>query len=313
MDRIDLLKVFLRVAEAGSFTRAADRLALPRAAISTAVQQLEARLGSRLLHRTTRRVSLTPDGELLLERARVLVADMEDIEQQFLPAHSNVSGRLKVDVPSRIARLLIAPALPGFFERFPAIELELGSSDRAVDLVLEGVDCALRVGPLASSSLVARPLGHFTLINCASPAYLARHGTPRAPADLPGHIAVNYASPTSGRAAPWEWQRDGETATLRMRSQVAANNAETYIACALAGLGLIQIPAYDVREHLAAGELVEVLPEARAEPLPVHLIYPHRRNLSRRMQAFAGWLETLLADSLDKPAGAVGVRLRTTR
>jgi DNA-binding transcriptional LysR family regulator len=302
MDRIDLLQVFVRVAEAGSFTRAADRLGLPRATISTAVQQLETRLGSRLLHRTTRRVGLTPDGEVMLERARALVADMEDMEQQFLPAHGQVSGRLKVDVPSRIARRLIAPALPGFFERHPAIELELGSSDRAVDLVLEGVDCALRVGPLASSSLVARPLGHFTLINCASPAYLARHGTPRTPVDLPQHMAVNYASPTSGRAAPWEWQRDGETASLRMRSQVAANNAETYIACALAGLGLIQIPAYDVREHLAAGELVEVLPDARAEPLPVQLVYPHRRNLSRRVQAFAGWLETLLSDSLDPRA-----------
>lgn len=302
MDRIDLLQVFVRVAEAGSFTRAADRLGLPRATISTAVQQLETRLGSRLLHRTTRRVGLTPDGEVMLERARALVADMEDMEQQFLPAHGQVSGRLKVDVPSRIARRLIAPALPGFLERHPAIELELGSSDRAVDLVLEGVDCALRVGPLASSSLVARPLGHFTLINCASPAYLARHGTPRTPADLPQHMAVNYASPTSGRAAPWEWQRDGETASLRMRSQVAANNAETYIACALAGLGLIQIPAYDVREHLAAGELVEVLPDARAEPLPVQLVYPHRRNLSRRVQAFAGWLETLLSDSLDPRA-----------
>ncbi|MFH0131239.1 LysR substrate-binding domain-containing protein [Variovorax sp. VaC1] len=298
MDRIDLLQVFLRVAETGSFTRAADRLGLPRATISTAVQQLETRLGSRLLHRTTRRVSLTPDGEVMLERARALVADMEDIEQQFLPAHGHVSGRLKVDVPSRIARRLIAPALPGFFERFPGIELELGSSDRAVDLVLEGVDCALRVGPLASSSLVARPLGHFKLINCASPGYLAQHGTPRTPADLPQHLAINYASPTSGRAAPWEWQRDGETHTLRMRNQVTTNNAETYIACALAGLGLIQIPAYDVREHLAAGELVEVMPDARAEPLPVHLVYPHRRNLSRRMQAFAGWLETLLADSL---------------
>jgi len=298
MDRIDLLQVFLRVAETGSFTRAADRLGLPRATISTAVQQLETRLGSRLLHRTTRRVSLTPDGEVMLERARALVADMEDIEQQFLPAHGHVSGRLKVDVPSRIARRLIAPALPGFFERFPGIELELGSSDRAVDLVLEGVDCALRVGPLASSSLVARPLGHFTLINCASAAYLAQHGTPRTPADLPQHLAINYASPTSGRAAPWEWQRDGETHTLRMRNQVTTNNAETYIACALAGLGLIQIPAYDVREHLAAGELVEVMPDSRAEPLPVHLVYPHRRNLSRRMQAFAGWLETLLADSL---------------
>ena len=216
-------------------------------------------------------------------------------------------------MPSRIARRLIAPALPDFFALHPAIELELGSSDRAVDLVLEGIDCALRVGPLANSSLVARPLGHFTLINCASSAYLERHGTPRTPADLPEHVAVNYASPTSGRAAPWEWLRDGETSTLRMRSQVAANNAETYIACALAGLGLIQIPAYDVREHLASGELVEVLPDARAEPLPVQLVYPHRRNLSRRMQAFVGWLETVLADALDKPAQPTGGRARKAR
>lgn len=313
MDRIDLLQVFVRVAETGSFTRAADRLGLPRASVSTAVQQLETRLGSRLLHRTTRRVGLTPDGEVMLERARALVADMEDMEQQFLPARGQVSGRLKVDVPSRIARRLIAPSLPDFFALHPAIELELGSSDRAVDLVLEGIDCALRVGPLANSSLVARPLGHFTLINCASPAYLERHGTPRTPADLPEHVAVNYASPTSGRAAPWEWLRDGETSSLRMRSQVAANNAETYIACALAGLGLIQIPAYDVREHLAAGDLVEVLPDARAEPLPVQLVYPHRRNLSRRMQAFVGWLETVLADALDKPAQTAGGRARKAR
>ena len=312
MDRIDLLTVFLRVAEAGSFTRAADRLGLPRATVSTAIQRLEMRLGSRLLHRTTRRVSLTPDGDVMLERARALVADMEDLEQQFLPKHGKVGGRLRIDVPSRIARRLIAPALPDFFAHFPAIELELGSTDRAVDLVLEGVDCALRVGPLASSSLVARPLGHFSLINCASPTYLARHGTPHSTADLPQHIAVNYASPNSGRLSPWVWQREGETATLHMHSQVAANNAETYIACALAGLGLIQIPAYDVREHLASGELVEVLPKAHPEPLPVHLVYPHRRNLSRRMQAFAGWLEALLADSLDART-APGVQPRKAR
>lgn len=305
MDRIDLLQVFLRVAETGSFTRTADRLRLPRGTVSAAVQQLEAKLGTRLLHRTTRRVGLTPDGEVLLERARAVVADMEDLEQQFLPSHSGVSGRLKVDVPSRIARRLIAPALPGFFALHPAVELELGSSDRAVDLVQEGVDCALRVGPLASSSLVARPLGHFTLINCASPAYLAAHGTPRSQAELPQHLAVNYASPTSGRASLWEWRnREGQAATLRMRSQVTANNAETYIACALAGLGLIQIPLFDVREHLAAGELIEVMPDARAEPLPVHLVYAHRRNLSRRTQAFAAWLQELLAPALDAPPAA---------
>ncbi len=300
MDRIDQFRAFMRVAATGSFTQAADQLSVPRASVSTALQQLEARLGTRLLHRTTRRVSLTHDGELLLERARLLVADAEDIDQQFRPTRGAVTGRLKVDVPSRIARRLIAPALPAFFSMHPDVELELGSSDRAIDLVQEGVDCALRVGPLASSSLVARPLGQFALVNCASPAYLARCGTPTAPADLSDHLVVQYASPTSGRVAPWEWLRDGELVVQPMRGQVTANNAETYIACALAGLGLIQIPRYDVDELLAGGALVEVLPQARAEPMPVHLVYPHRSHLSRRVQAFTVWLEALLAPNLDQ-------------
>lgn len=300
MDRIDQLKIFARVAATGSFTQAADQLGLPRPSVSAALQQLEARLGARLLHRTTRRVSLTHDGDALLERARTLVADAEDLEQQFRPADGALSGRLKVDVPSRIARRVIAPALPDFFAQHPGIELELGSTDRTVDLVQEGIDCALRVGPLASSSLVARPLGRFTLINCASPVYLARHGAPAAPGELAHHIAVHYASPTTGRLAPWEWRRDdGENVAVRMTGHVTANNAETYIACALAGLGLIQIPRFDVQSHLADGSLVEVLPQARAETLPVHLVYSHRRHLSRRLQAFTGWLATLLAPHLD--------------
>ncbi|APW37683.1 LysR family transcriptional regulator [Rhodoferax koreense] len=298
MDRIENLAVFVRIAETGSFTSTANQLQLPRAAVSTAVQQLEARLGVRLLYRTTRRVSLTPDGAALLERARDLVSDMEEMEQQFRPSPGAVAGRLKVDVPSRIARLLIAPALPGFFKQFPAVELDLGSSDRAVDLVQEGVDCALRVGPLASSSLVARPLGTFELINCASPAYLARHGTPGSPAELSGHWAVNYAAPGGTRNATWDWLDAGTPVQQAMRSRVTVNNAESYIACALAGLGMIQIPAYDVQDHLQSGELVEVLPEARAAAMPVHLMYPHRRHVSNRVQAFSRWLEVVLAPAL---------------
>lgn len=299
MDRIDQLRIFLRVAQCGSFTLAADQLALPRTSVSMAVQQLEARLGARLLHRTTRRVGLTPDGEALLERASALVADVDELEQQFRPAGGALAGRLRVEMPSRIARRLVAPALPDFFARHPAIEVELGSSDRAVDLVQEGIDCALRVGPLAPSSLVARPLGWLRLINCASPAYLARYGTPRTPADLEGHAAVHYASPATGRIAPWEWQQAGEPRALALRGRVAANNVETYIACCLAGLGLIQVPAFDVREHLDAGELVEVLHDWPALPMPAQIIYPHRRHLSRRVQAFSHWLAEVLAPCLE--------------
>jgi len=300
MDRIDHLRIFVRIASCRSFAQAADQLGLPRATVSLAIQQLETRLGTRLLNRTTRRVGLTQDGEALLERAAAVLADMEDIEQQFRPAAGRAVGRLRVDVPSRIARRLIAPALPDLLALHPELHVELGSSDRAVDLVHEGVDCALRVGPLAASSLVARPLGEIELINCASPAYLARHGTPRGPQDLAAHEVVDYVSPTSGRSAPWEWVADGQTHTAQPRSRVSANNAETYIACALAGLGLIQIPAFDVQHHLHSGQLVALMPGARAAPMPVHLVYPHRKHLSRRLQAFMVWLEALMRPNLER-------------
>ena len=252
MDRIDHIQIFLRVADTGSFTQTAEQLGWPRASVSLAVQQLEKRLGTRLLHRTTRRVSLTPDGELLVDRARSLVADMEELEQQFQPTDHTAKGRLRVDVPSRIARRLLAPALPDFFARFPAMELELGSSDLMIDLVQEGVDCALRVGGLANTSLVARPLGAFVMVNCASPAYLATHGTPHSPDDLPSHWAVHYGT-GGGRLTEWEWLEQGQARQCSLPSRVAVNNVETYIASALAGMGLIQVPHYDVHRRGAGG------------------------------------------------------------
>lgn len=294
MDLLDQLRIFNRVAHSGGFTVAADQLGLPRPTVSLAVQQLEARLGVRLLNRTTRRVSLTQDGEALLERALALVSDAEELEHQFRPHRAPLSGRLRVDLPTRIARRLVAPALPSFFAQHPGLVVEIGSSDRMVDLVHEGIDCALRVGKLPPSSLVARPLGELRLINCASPAYLSQHGTPRSPADLPLHRAVNYASPTTGRIAPWEWLQDGALQTLSVPGMAVVNNAETYIACGLAGLGLIQIPAFDVQDHLAAGELIEVLQAWPGPPMPVQMVYPHRRHLSTRLQAFTAWLTDIL-------------------
>lgn len=299
MDRIDLLRIFIRVAQSGGFTLAAEQLGMPRPTVSLAVQHLEARLGTRLFNRTTRRVSLTQDGDALLERAIALVADSEELEQQFRPEARALQGRLRVDLPSRIARRLVVPALPDFMERHPGIDLELGSGDRITDIVHEGIDCALRVGELPASSLVARPVGLLRLINCASPAYVTRHGIPKTPADLPQHLAVSYASSGSRRAAPWEWKEQEDIRTLTMPARVTANNAETYIACCLAGLGLIQIPVFDVREHLKMGELVEVLADWPAPSMPMHIVYPHRHHLSRRVQAFSGWLSEVLAPSLD--------------
>ncbi len=294
MDRIDQFRIFIRVAQSGSFTLAANQLGLPRPTVSLAIHQLETHLGARLLNRTTRRVSLTQDGEAVLERALALVTDAEELEQQFRPGTGALSGRLRVDLPSRIARRLVAPALPGFFADHPEIEIELGSSDRAVDLIHEGIDLALRVGTSPPSSLVARPIGQLRLVNCASPVYLARYGMPQSPADLVRHKAVNYAAPAGGRIGAWEWIELGEVRSLQMSGRVVVNNAETYIACCLAGLGLIQIPAFDVAESLSSGELVEVLQQWPAPSMPVQLVYPHRRHLSRRLQAFSDWLIRLM-------------------
>lgn len=298
MDRIDLFRIFSRVAECASFTRAADTLGIPRSSVSAAVQELEGRVGARLLHRTTRKVSPTQDGAAFYARCQQVIADVEDTENLFRQTEAQPSGRLRIDAPGRIGRLVIAPALPEFLERYPQIDIDLGVTDRAVNLVGDGIDCVLRVGPLSDSGLIARPIGKLPLINVASPAYLKRNGTPQSPDDLGDHWAINYASPSSGRIEDWEWVEDGALRTLPLRGRVTVNNAEAYIACCLAGLGLIQIPAHDVRLHVEAGQLVEIMPSYRAESMPITLLYPHRQHLSRRLAVFADWLEDLLKREL---------------
>lgn len=293
MDRIDSLRIFIRVVETASFTRAAESLRLPRSTVSTVIQELEARVGARLLNRTTRRVVPTVEGTLFHQRCLALLDEYEATEALFRKADSTPRGRLRINVPGRLGRLVIAPALPDFFARFPDIELEMGATDRAVDMVREGIDCVVRVGEMRDSSLVARRLGDLTLLNCASPDYLARHGTPLSPDRLDHHFAVNYASPVSGRIDDWEYVVDGIAHQCPMRAQVTVNDAESYIACCLAGLGLIQIPAYDVAGHLARGELVEVMPAWRAQPMPIALVYPHRRHLSRQLEVFLDWTSEL--------------------
>lgn len=293
MDRIDLFRIFTRVVDAASFTRAADFLGLPRSSVSAAIADLESRVGARLLHRTTRRVSPTHDGLAFYERCLRIIADVEETEGLFRQS-ARPTGALRVDVPGRIGRLIVAPALPAFLDEYPGIEVTLGVTDRAVDLIGESVDCVLRVGSLVESGLIARSIGKLPLINVASPGYLARHGIPRAVEDLKSHWAVNYASPSTGRVEPWEWMDCNALQTLLMPSRVTVNSAEAYIACCLANLGLIQIPAYDVRDHLITGELVDIMPNHRAEPLPMTLLYSHRRHLTRRVQIFADWLAELL-------------------
>lgn len=294
MDRIDLFRVFTRVVECSNFTRAADTLGMPRSSVSAAVQELENRVGTRLLNRTTRRVTTTQDGAAFYERCLRLMADMDETENLFRSSAFAAAGTLRIEMPGRIGRLIVAPALPAFLEAHPQIDIEMGATDRPVDLIEERIDCALRVGTLKESELIARPIGELALINVASPTYLARHGIPRNPGDLANHTSVGYASPSNGRPVPWEWIEGDATHTLGVKARVTANNAETYIACCLTGLGLIQIPAYDVEAHIRAGELVEVLSEYRPAPMPVTLLYPHRQHLSRRLQVFVDWLVELV-------------------
>lgn len=298
MDRIELYRIFLRVVETRSFTRAADTLQMPRSSVSAAVAELEARLGARLLHRTTRVVTPTAEGEVLQARCLTVIGEVEDLESMFRNARQQPQGRLRIDVPGRIGRLIVAPALPEFLDRYPGIAVDLGASDRLSDLVADRVDCALRVGTPTASRLRARRIGELMVINVASPQYLARHGRPQSVDDLDRHLMVGYASPSSGRVEEWEWIADGQTHSRAVPHRVTANSAEAAIACALAGLGLIQVPAYDVAAHLAAGELVEVLPGARAEPMPLTLLFPALVKPPRRVELVARWLEALMRDQI---------------
>ena len=294
MDKVDSLRVFARVVECQSFTKAAETLRVPRSTVSMAIKELEDRVGARLLSRTTRTVAPTNDGTAFYEHCLRLIADFDEVEGLFRVSASRLRGHLKVNVPGRIGRLIISPALPEFFARYPDITLELGVTDRAVDLQVEGIDCVIRVGELVDSNLIARRVGDIAIVNCASKAYLERAGTPRRPQDLKRHRTVAYVPPKSGNAEPWEYMDAGRKRSIDLPAAIMVDNAEVLIACCLAGLGLIQVPAYDVRNHIDRGELVEVLPRHRPAAMPIHIVYPHRRHLSGRLQAFIEWASELL-------------------
>ena len=300
MSPLDAMQIFVRVAEMASFTRAADSLGVPKASVSLAVQQLESRVGARLLQRTTRRVQLTPDGQAFLARCLDLLADMDELDQMFRDDETGVHGRLRVDLPLAVARDLVMPRLPDFLAQHPGVALELGSTDRRVDLVGEGFDCVLRVGPLVDSSLVARHLGYFRQGNCASPAYLERHGVPVSPEALAGHRIVHYSSTLGDKPAGFEYidPVSGELRVQRLPASLVVNNSDAYRAACLAGLGIIQAPVHGMQPLLESGELVEILPEYRAPALPVTLLYGNRRHLAKRVRLFMNWLAEVLQSCL---------------
>jgi DNA-binding transcriptional LysR family regulator len=291
MDRFQAMRLFTRIVELGSFTAAADDQQLPRATVTHAIKQLEAKLNARLLERTTRSVRTTLDGEAYYQRCTRLLADLDETEAVFSQSAASPRGVLRAHLQGTISRHFIIPALPDFFARYPEIRLELGFGDRPVDLIREGVDCGLRSGPLPDSSMVARRMTELVQVTVASAGYLARHGTPQHPDDLhTGHRAVNYISLASGRHESLDFTIDGENRVYMLPSTVAVSDADAYAAACRAGLGIVQVPRYHVLDDIRAGRLVEILSPWRLAPMPVQAVYPAHRQLSPRLRVFVDFL-----------------------
>ncbi|MDR3411547.1 MAG: LysR family transcriptional regulator [Formivibrio sp.] len=295
MDRFQAMQVFTRVVDANSFTAAADNLGLPRTTVTTTIQGLERHLQIRLLNRTTRKISLTPDGAAYYEHCRRILTDLEDTESSFHAVAKTPKGRLRIDVPASIGRLILIPRLSEFHQRYPEIELAIGMGDRPVDLAGEAVDCVIRVGELQDSSMVARRIGIFQHILCAAPAYLARHGEPRNLEELQQHRAVHYFSSRTGRIYDWEVIIDGETVELKMQGSVSVNDSDAYVDCGLQGLGLIMPSRFMVQRHLESGALIEILPRLTLPTMPISVVYLHNRHLSPKVRAFVDWVSELFS------------------
>jgi DNA-binding transcriptional LysR family regulator len=301
---LDELRIFARVADLASFSRAAEQLGLAKGHVSTSVRQLEARLGTRLLQRTTRSVRLTPDGERFLDRCKELLTDAEQLQTMFQPGSGGLSGRLRISMPTIIARDVVFPRLPEFLGAHPLLEMAISTTDRRVDLVHEGFDCILRIGGLGNVDLVARRLGLLQMFNAASPGYLGERGVPQALADLAGHRVVHYSPSLTANDAGLEYvdQADGSRKTVPMPAAVVVNGADAYQAAAVAGLGIIQAPGLSLHRFFAQGLLVPLMPEFTAAPMPVSLLYANRRQLAPRVRAVMAWLTDLLTPYLIEPS-----------
>lgn len=296
MDQLNAMRAFVRVVEAGTFTRAADLLDVPKPTVTKQIQQLEAHLRAKLLNRTTRRVTVTMDGAAYYERALRVLSEIDELDSSMALSQARPSGRLRVDVSTSLGMEVIIPALPGFHARYPEIQIDLGLSDRPADLLAENLDCAVRAGELFDQSLIARRIGEMYLITCATPDYISRHGTPLHPTDIEnGHFIVGYRIAGTSRAMPFTYVDHKESIEVRGTYIVSLNEGTGYLAAALAGLGLIQVPTFMVQEHIAAGRLVPLLTNWCSAPKPLHIVYPPNRHLSNKVRVFVDWLAELFA------------------
>lgn len=297
MDRFNAMRIFTRIVELESFSKAAEDLQLPAATATYTIKQLEARLGVRLLQRTTRHVSPTLDGQAYYQRCVRILADVEETEAGFGNSGVAPRGKLRVDLQGTLSQHYVLPRLKEFFARYPDIELEIGMGDRLVDLVRDGVDCVLRVGELRDSSMVARRVASLQQVTCASAAYLKEHGTPQTLQDLhaQGHQAVNFFSSSTGKMFPFDFIVDGEDVSIQLPGNVSVGSAEAYAACCASDLGLVQMPRYHIADRLRSGAMVEVLAQWRPRPMPVSVLYPHQRQLSPRVRVFVDWLSDVMS------------------
>ena len=305
MNKLQAMQVFVRVVETGAITRAADSLRMPKATATTLIQQLEAALGVKLLNRTTRRVSVTTDGAAYYPRCVAILAQVRETEESLGQRHASPRGRLRVEVPTLMARLVIVPALPSFFARYPDIELELGCSERRADLIEEGIDCAVWSGELEDSTLIARRVGLLYFGICASPSYLAEHGQPHHPDELTAHRCINHFSPRTGKIFDWVFAKDGVRIQTSLRGPIALDDENSYVAAAEAGLGIAQIPAFVLKEAMERGSLDLLLGDWFAEPAPLNVVYPQNRHLSVKIRVFVDWVAELFGEH-------DGIQLRST-
>ncbi|HBX56878.1 LysR family transcriptional regulator [Pseudomonas sp. UBA2684] len=298
MDRFDAMQAFARVVEAGSFTKAAATLHMSKTSVTQLVQQLEARLRVRLLNRTTRKVNITADGAAYYDHVVRLLADMDDAETSLSSASMAPRGRLRVDVPSPFARMLLIPALPEFYARYPEIQLTMGVSDRIVDIIGENVDCVVRGGEITDQSLVARHIGDLQIGIYAAPSYLQRAGTPVHPRELEegNHSTVGFLWSRTGKALPYAMQRGEERIEAQGRPLLTVDDGNAYLAAGLAGLGVLWLPHYMAKPHLATGELLPLFEDWSMAPMPMYLAFPPNRHVSAKLRVFIDWVMVLMAE-----------------
>ncbi|WP_192564446.1 LysR family transcriptional regulator [Pseudomonas gozinkensis] len=296
MDFIQKLEVFTAVVEYESFARAAESLRLTRPSVTIAVNELEKEVGVRLLHRTTRRTTLTGDGRVYLDQARLTLNAVNEARSFFSANIAEPSGKLRVDMSNSIARSVIIPRISDFLALYPKVELALGVSDHQVDLVAEAVDCVLRVGDLASTSLVSRLVHRTPTVTCASPAYLQKHGTPQTLNDLENHVGILYFHGRNRKVKEWQFTSEGKSQSVRIKPALMTNDHDAYVDCALKGLGLAQIGRMGIQTELAAGHLIPVLSHLDSGTMPVTILYPARNHLPPKVRAFIDWTMSTFAD-----------------